>query len=47
MMLIFLNQLIYKYSLLKRDSIENEKFSDAKIYVKIIQDLEKIKLIGK
>lgn len=44
-MIIKLNQLIYKYELLKKDCIEDEKFHEAKICKTIIDDLKIIKSI--
>lgn len=41
-----IDQLIFKYKLLKRDCIENEKFKEAKIAKDILEDLEKLKEIN-
>lgn len=41
-----IDQLIFKYKLLKNDCIENEKFNEAKITKDILADLQKLNEIN-
>ncbi len=42
---ITIDQLIFKYKLLKNDFIDNEKFHEAKIIKEVLEDLTKLKSV--